>query len=176
MSESAEDKSKRRFCEYLDLADWRYQYSFFHNDKQTAEEFAIQDGAALRKALARAFKDQPFLYRLCLTSRGYKQAREEVDEDTGEIISLPKEKPVILPFHMLFTTKKLDYGVVSKLVDKHCMDSEIGMLYRARTEAQVVRYRSAVKVQKPHNLKRFFGDKKINRIALLNQKATSKKI
>jgi len=56
------------------------------------------------------------------------------------------------------------------------MDSEIGMLYRARTEAQVIRYRSAVKVQKPHNLKRFFGDKKINRIALLNQKATSKKI
>jgi len=172
LSESAEDKSKRRFCEYLDLADWRYQYSFFHNDEHTAQEFAIQDSAALRKALARAFKDQPFLYRLCLTNRGYKQAREEVDEDTGEIITLPKEKPVLLPYHMFFTTKKLDYGVVSKLVNKYCNDiDEIHMLYRARTEAQIVRYRSAVKVQKPHNLKRFFGDKKINRIALLNQKA-----
>ncbi len=173
MSETPEEKTKRRFCDYMELADWKYQYSFFHNDLEVAQLSAIQDGAIIRKVLSRNFKTQPFLYRLCLTSRGYRQARELVDEETGEIFSLPAEKPALLPFHMFLTTEKLDYGLVCSLIGKYCIDSEVGILYRVRSKGQMIRYKSAVKIQKPHNLKRFFGDGKINRIALLNRRALS---
>lgn len=171
MSESPEDKSKRLYCQYLSLADWRYQYSFFYDDQEIAKEYAIQEGATLRKALARAFKDQPFLYRLALTTYGYKAARGEVDEETGEIIQLPKEKGVVVPFHMFLTTQELNREALGKLLKKQSLGGINTMLYRTRTDDHIRRYGTAVRNQKPHNLKRFFGDKKINRIALLNKKA-----
>lgn len=171
MSESAEDKSKRKFCEYLELAAWSYQYSFFYDDLELAKAHAIQEGATLRKALARAYSDQPFLYRLALTTYGYKSAREEVDEETGEIITLPKEKGIVVPFHMFLTTEKLERKVVDKLLKKPSLGAISTFLGRTKTEAQIQRYGTAVRNQNPHNLKKYFGDKKINRIALLNQKA-----
>ena len=167
VSESAKDRTKRTFCEYMNLCTWKYQYSFFHNDFDVAKEFAITDGQILRKVLGRKFKDQPFLYRLCLNS--HKQESETVNETTGEI-TLVNEKSILLPYHMFFTTRKLPEGALSDAIN-YCMDGELNCMYRPVRPAKLQSYRSAVKVQEPHNLKRFFGDRKINRISLLNQKA-----
>ena len=168
MSESPENKTKRRFSEYLGLANWSYQYSFFHNDLQTAQECAIQDGATLRRVLARKFRDQPFLYRLCMIKRRDK-VEEDVDEATGEITTTKVNFPT-LPYHMFLTTQKLPEDSLDDATN-YCMDGEINWLYRSRKEEHLTRYNSVIKAQVPHNLKRFFGDKKINRIALLNKKA-----
>lgn len=164
MSESAEEKTKRRFVECANLGIWNYQYSFFHNNPDTAKDFAERDKQGLKRILSRKFK-QPFLYRLCLSKRG-RTVVEHADEDTGEIISHIRSNGELVPYHMFLTTKKLPTGFWDDIKDR--FDVDLDMAYRTKSSDQVEKYAQAVLKQKPHNLKRFFGDKKINRIALLN--------
>lgn len=146
MTESAEQRTKRRFCEYLDLTEWTYQYSFFYQCATDAREFALGDATKFKEKLRRtkSLQSQSFLYRLCL----YKSNA----------------------FHTVFTTKKVDEMLLQALVDK-VSKVEIRILGREVADWRIERYKNAVRKQRPHDLRGFFGDKKINRIALLNVKA-----
>ena len=145
MTETAEQRTKRRFIEYLDMTEWEYQYSFFYQCAMDAREFALVDAAKLKEKLrrTRSLQSQPFLYRLCL----YKSNA----------------------FHTVFTTKKVDQILLKSLVEK-VAKVEIRIMGREITSWKIEKYKRAVSKQRPHDLKGFFGDKKINRIALLNIK------
>lgn len=146
MTESAEQRTKRRFREYLDLTDWTYQYSFFYQCSEDAREFALSDATRLKEKLRRAksLRSQPFLYRLCLYQAN--------------------------AFHTVFTTKPIDLNYLQALIEK-ASKCELKVAGRAVSEWKIERYKNSVYTQRPHNLVGFFGDKKINRIALLNAKA-----
>lgn len=145
MTESAEQRTKRRFVEYLDLTEWKYQYSFFYQSASDARDCALGDATKLKEKLRRtkALRLQPFLYRLCL----YKSNA----------------------FHTIFTTKKIDLSLLESLINK-VSEAEVRVRGREVAYWKIDKYRDAVSRQRPHDLKGFFGDKKINRIALLNNK------
>lgn len=144
MSETAEQRTKRRFSEYLDLTTWKYQYSFFYQCSMEARACALSDALKLREKLRRTniLKCRPFLYRLCL----YKTNA----------------------FHTVFTTEKIDLDLLNSIASK-ASDVELRILGRKASDAKIQNYKRAIKRQKPHNLVGFFGDKKINRISLINK-------
>lgn len=181
MSESAEQKTKRKFIEHLDSADWCYQYSAIYVEPADAKNFALEDGQRLRKRIARKFNRQPFLYRLCLLNRKYHiiDVVENVDKETGEILDdyIVKGKELLetnyelTAFHTFFTTQKIVFKDLQVVVNA-CVDGRsVRLLNRRISAAKLESYQAKVRNQNPHNLKHFFGDKKINRIALCNKKA-----
>lgn len=145
MSETAEQRSKRRFNEYLDLKIWTHQYSFFYQCSEDARACALSDSAKFKEKLRRtkALKSQPFLYRLCLY-RGNA-------------------------FHTIFTNEAIEVGLLETIICK-ASGAEFKVVGREIPEWKIKKYRCSVSKNPPHNLKGFFGDKKINRIALLNAK------
>lgn len=143
MTESAEQRTKRRFNEYLGLTKWTYQYSFFYQDSSDARACALDDATKLKEKLRRtkALRTQPFLYRLCLYRAN--------------------------AFHTIFTTKPIDLELLESVMLK-VNHLEIRVVGRSLSAEKIENYRRSVNAQRPHNLISFFGDKKINRIALLN--------
>src|SRR5690606_36948505 len=110
----------------------------------------LNDASKLKEKLRRAtaLKDQPFLYRLCLY-------RENA-------------------YHTIFTNKPVDEQLLYSIFFKvSAVDFKVAG--REVADWKIEKYRRAVTEQRPHNLKRFFGDKKINRIALLNKKAIAER-
>lgn len=146
MTETAEERTKRRFREYLELIEWTHQYSFFYQDSEDAKACALGDATRLKEKLrkTKALKNQPFLYRLCLLRSN--------------------------AYHTIFTTQSIDVEFLAVIFQKISVaDFKIGG--REVSEWKIEKYKHSVSTQKPHNLIGFFGDKKINRIALLNGKA-----
>jgi hypothetical protein len=148
LSETAEQRTKRRFIEYLDLTTWTHQYSFFYQCAEDARACALSDTTKLKEKLRRtkALKSQPFLYRLCLYRAN--------------------------AFHTIFTNEAIKVGLLESIICK-TSGAELKVVGRELPEWKIERYRHAVSKKPPHNLKGFFGDKKINRIALLNVKKIS---
>lgn len=150
MTETAAERTKRQFNQYIDLGIWTHQYSFFYQSAEDARMHALNDASKLKEKLRRAtaLKDQPFLYRLCLY-------RENA-------------------YHTIFTNKPVDEQLLYSIFFKvSAVDFKVAG--REVADWKIEKYRRAVTEQRPHNLKRFFGDKKINRIALLNKKAIAER-
>jgi hypothetical protein len=149
LTESAEQRTKRRFIEYMDLTTWTHQYSFFYQSPEDARACALSDATKLKEKLrkTKALKSQPFLYRLCLRKAN--------------------------AYHMVFTTKAVDLELLRSIALK-TSEVEIRVLGKKLPDWKIESYKKRVSRQEPHNLVGFFGDKKINRIALLNVKAIEK--
>jgi hypothetical protein len=179
MTESAEDKSKRKFIKHLNSTDWSKQFSIFYLDEQSSREHAIEDSRRLRKMLGKEYRQQPWLYRLCLLYRKFKVSDIEVfDLDTGEITTsreyIDIEDPQHIVFHTLFTTSdftRRKYEEFQSLV-KQCCNPLVNVRRQFRSADDLEIYQDSIKRQKPHNLKKYFGaGKKIHRFSLVNQAA-----
>ncbi|MCD8530193.1 MAG: hypothetical protein LRY66_02295 [Saccharospirillaceae bacterium] len=147
MTESAEDRSKRKFCEYLNSYQWVKQISIFYDETDVAIQNALDDGLRLRKALARAFPDSVFLWRLALKNlkgRG------------------------VTPYWTAFTTGDFRTAGLSHYVSKF---DGCSVKVRRIGESKISSYTRSVLRENPHNLKAVFGDRKINRFSLQNKSA-----
>lgn len=163
MSESAEDKTKRRFVSYLDSKDWVRQTSFWFTSLEYVkrEEF-FTHSHNLRESLAKSYPSCSFLWRL---------AAKRID--SADIFTW-QDQPYIgpMPFWTVFQTEVLPF---QKVEGKACKvfklelnsDQMADPCVYARTKKanpeMLSRYRSTILSQRPHNLKNIFGDKKINR-------------
>jgi hypothetical protein len=148
MTETAEQRTKRQFNKYLDMVTWTHQYSFFYQCADDAKANALEDAPKLKEKLRRtkALTSQSFLYRLCLYRAN--------------------------AYHTVFTTSPIDLDLLHSLILK-VSPVEINVAGRELLDWKIETYRRAVSKQRPHNLVAFFGNRKINRIALLNAKAIS---
>ncbi|HEX5057209.1 MAG TPA: hypothetical protein VFX02_12025 [Gammaproteobacteria bacterium] len=168
MSETAEYRSKRRFCSYLKDNPWQWQYTVFYTFVEEGQK-AIEHGKALRRLLAAKYTSQPFLWRLCLKIVPTIYFDDEADyfdpRDVENNHSVPR---VVMPFHTLFTTEKLRYTPLFQNISMK-INSGIWLKNRRVSPYKVERYCRAVMLEKPHDLKKFFGDKKINRFSLINR-------
>ncbi len=165
MSESPEDRSKRRFLEHLDSHQWTYQVSIFLNyygDK----EHSLDVFDSVRSRIARVYKEQPFLWRLAAKG-GLPPSYFKDEEDIG----LAK---VTSPYLTLFTDTSIPKKEIKHIIDKMPGDFELRVKVTALSEDKINSYRRAVKKQKPHNLKAIYGDRKINRFGVLNGKHLKK--
>ena len=158
MSETPKDHSKRKFLTHYDQHDWQYQITVFLRSPDDIEN-ALELFTKARKHFARKNPDHPILWRI-----GVKGVRpHEVFRDYAGTA-----KRINMPYITLITTKEFNHTDAVKQFDRLGILDKLDVRQRQFTDSKPQTYRSAVKNQKPHDLKAVFGDKKINRFGILN--------
>lgn len=156
MSESSDDKSKRKYLHLLLNYQWSYQYSLFYEDREESKTL-LDDMIRFKQELRRKCPDQPFLIRIQLHNR-----KTEHSPDGG-----------LQAYLVILTTERADKSIETA-ADK-AMSTQCNILNRKLTVEKITKIASAIRVQKPHNLERFFGKVKINRYTLLNKNKLKQK-
>jgi len=156
MSESAEQRSKRKFIEHLDSYPWQFQVSIFYSTYQNSL-FIEEHKKALNIWLRRWCKE-PILLRL--RTRNTKVCY---------LFDVPKtnQKTVPMPYIQLFFINEHQWADIERKLEKIAGEN-IHLKNRRLSPKKLCSYKRAVKKQKPNNLKKILGDKKINRFSLLN--------
>lgn len=145
MTESSEDKTKRRYIRQLLTYPWAYQTSLFYPSEQESLAL-IDDLSSIKAKLRRKYPDQPFLLRLALKHH---------PAPASETIAWLS----VLTLSEIPTLKQFLRGP-----DNH------RVLRRGIAPDKRLRSAISIHTQRPHRLKEFFGRDKVNRYALLNEK------
>lgn len=144
MSETTEDKTKRRYLTVFRGNPWSNQYSVFYADP-TLSHTLLDDMVSFKQRLRRVYPDQPFLIRVQLKSGSGRPLQA---------------------FLNIFTTKPADglQDVVNKV-----FKTPMAVLSRRLNEGKLVTIANAIENQRPQNLSRFFGKAGVNRWTVLNK-------
>ncbi|WP_342243231.1 hypothetical protein [Pseudomonas sp. OTU5201] len=143
MSESSEDKTKRKYVDQLLAGIWTYQYSVFYQNPDDSHQL-IEDAASFKQGLSRKFPNQPFLIRVSLKGTGKsKQAWLSVltTQKSPELIDWAEQK----------------------------FSVPVNVIFRRYSQAKAEQTAEAILKFRPHDLKHFFGKEKVNRYALINK-------
>ncbi|MFR0692158.1 hypothetical protein ACLUTX_22365 [Enterobacterales bacterium AE_CKDN230030158-1A_HGKHYDSX7] len=143
MTETSEEKTKRKYVDQLMAGVWTYQYSIFYQNPDESLRL-IDDAASFRQGLGRRLPNQPFLIRVSLKGTGIsKQAWLSVltTQKSPELIDWAEQK-FSLPVNVIF---------------------------RRYSQAKAEQTARAILKFRPHDLKHFFGKEKVNRYALINK-------
>lgn len=144
MSESSEDKTRRKFAKYLLHPRWVYQYSFFYEEPEYSKTL-IEDQKVFRQELRRKFPDQPFLVRVQTLKRPGREFQA---------------------YLTLYTTQKTD-GMFE--VSERYFPAPVNVLYRQLTERRREVKAHKILTQKPHDLTKLFGEVRIRRYGIINK-------
>jgi len=144
--ESSEDKTKRKFAKYLLDPIWNYQYSIFY---ETPEESItlLADQKLLRKELGRKFPNQPFLVRI-QTLKSHRWGN------------------VLQAYLTIYTTQRTPEFF--EVVDRY-FPAPVNVLYRQLTERRREVKARKILTQKPHDLFKMFGSRRIRRYGIINK-------
>ncbi len=156
MSESSEEKSKRNYLSMLLEYKWSCQHSLFY-EEQDASKSLLDDMIKFKQILRRKCPNQPFLIRIQLLKR--KTAHNPNGDEQAYL--------VILSTHE--ASKEINEA------SEIAMSAPCNTLYMRLTPEKIAKAASAIKVQKAHNLERFFGRTKINRFTILNKRNLNQK-
>lgn len=159
MTESSIDRTKRQFIKKLDEHEWSMQVSIFITSADELEN-ALELFQATRSHLARKLPEQPFLWRLAVKREN--PAKIFGDSYTGT------ERSIHAPYLTMFTTDASNAATIKKAFESLNVSSKLKIMVRTVTSGKVASYRSAVKNQDPHDLKKVFGDKHSRRFGILN--------
>lgn len=127
----------------LSAYPWHHQHSVFYTDAPDSITL-LDDMIAFKQLLRRRHPQHPFLIRIQLLNRNK---------------SLQAYLSILAP-------KRITD--IQQIADK-TFSSEVVVLGRVCTESRLERMASAIKVQKPHNLERFFSKERVRRWSLLNK-------
>lgn len=144
MSETSEDKSKRKYVKVLRDNQWSYQYSVFYENPEESVGL-LADMVKFKRCLKREYSGVPFLFRIQLHTH-----------HSGELQA----------FLTLFTTEKLKG--FDELANK-AFPSSMNTQYQRLTDEMLSRKASAILHQRPHNLSKVFGKDGQNRWGVLNK-------
>lgn len=153
MTESTEDKTKRRYLEYLMLYEWSYQYSFFYKDHEYSREL-IHHKPKLTRALSQRFQSQPFLLRVQILNKSKR----------------------LQAYVTVFTTEKISMLDMKDATDACGLSECLNVMSRRCSDWKIESMANKIKEQKPHDLKRFFGSKTVKRWNVLNKKHLKPKL
>lgn len=143
MSESSDERSKRIFVTHLLAYPFKRQLSFFYQDLGVAQGELLEDGKVLRRRLARSFPSDVFLWRLVV---------RRIEGENR-------------PFWTAYTTGEISREDLNRAVrGLGCFPKD-----RRISEEKLNSTARAIRVQRPHDLKAIFGDRKINRFHLMNR-------
>lgn len=142
MSESSEDKTRRKFAKYLLHPRWTYQYSFFYEDPADSKSL-IEDQKLFRQELRRKFPNQPFLVRVQTLKRPGREFQA---------------------YLTIYTTQKTE-GMF-ELSEQYF---PVNVLYRQLTERRREVKAHKILTQKPHDLTKLFGQVRIRRYGVINK-------
>lgn len=164
MTESAEEKRKRRLIDSLENYQWKYQYSIFPRLKGSdkGEDLTIAMDALLehdrnfRRKLGEQFPDTAILFefRRKLIDKKFKTNYK------GGIVQ------VYITFH---TSRKLDKIKLAKLVDSVYVD-DANLLSRKVIEKKMEEAINKIKKEKLHSQIKRSDGKRVNRFSIIHEK------
>lgn len=144
MSETSEEKTKRKYLTVLRGYQWLYQHSVFYDDPDQSHAL-LEHMVRFKQILRRRCPDQPFLVRIQTLKKG----------------SAPHQA-----YLTIFTTKKVeDLREMANKVFPVTMNV-LGKRLSAEKHDQIA---TAIEKQKPHDLSKLFDKAGINRWTLLNK-------
>lgn len=145
MTEASKDKTKRKYTHLMMSYPWSYQCSIFYVSPEQSIQL-LNDMRAFKQRLRRKCPDLPFLIRICLnhTSDNELQA-----------------------FLTLYTVKSVKDTVTA--LANTTFPTSVNVLGQIRQPGTIESTSNTIKREKPHNLTRFFGKKKVNRYSVLNE-------
>jgi hypothetical protein len=144
VSESSEEKTKRKYLTVLRGYQWSYQHSVFYDDPE--QSYALLDHMVkFKQVLRRRCPDQPFLVRIQTLKKG----------------SAPYQA-----YLTIFTTKKVeDLREVANKVFPTIMN----VMGKRLSVEKLDQIAGAIEKQKPHDLTKLFDKAGINRWSVLNK-------
>jgi hypothetical protein len=143
VSETSEEKTKRKYLTVLRGYEWSYQHSVFYNDPEQSLGL-LQDMPSFKQQLRRRCPDQPFLIRVQALKKGAVHQAYLSIITTAKVDDLREIANKTFPATMNVLGKHLS-------VEKH---------------DQIAR---AIEKQKPHDLSKLFDKAGINRWSVLNK-------
>lgn len=146
MSESSIDRTKRKIIQAMEVYQPTYQTTFvFSGDIEP--EYALEAFQIIRKKVSAQFPHITLIWWL----------RVKLLDGC------------VVPMFQLFATDKLDKVKLNKAIDKTKIKVELSFRQRSWSEGLRVRWCSAIKNQKLHNLPSVYGKEKIRRFAITNK-------
>lgn len=159
MSESAEDRSKRKFNSRLLSHKWAFKYSIFYNSYDVAKE-AVDHAPKIRIALRKELPTTAFVWRLILSMPSAGQIKDiNFSESSG-----------YMPIHTFFMSEKIDIKILKRVAASVVSEEMTYCVAKSVSRFELERYATAIKNQRPHDLKSIFGDRKLNRVSFSGMK------
>lgn len=147
MSETSEEKTRRRYLALLTGNEWTYQYSVFYADPALSIQL-LDEQIAFKQKLRMQYSDQPFLIRI----------QTKLGNGLGD--------KTLQAWLSVITTKPAQ-GFESIL--DATFSTPMNGPGRKLTRMKLYTAANAISKQKPHDLKKLFGNIQIRRWTLLNK-------
>lgn len=144
MSESSEEKTKRKYLAVLRGHQWSYQHSVFYDDPEQSHEL-LEHMVKFKQTLRRRCPDQPFLVRIQTLKKG----------------SAPHQA-----YLTIFTTKKVEG--LRELANK-VFPATMNVLGKRLSVEKHDSIATTIEKQKPQDLSKVFDKAGINRWSVLNK-------
>jgi hypothetical protein len=143
VSESSEEKTKRKYLTVLRGYQWSYQHSVFYDDPEQSLGL-LDDMASFKQMLRRRRPDQPFLIRVQALKKG----------------------AVHQAFLSIITTAKVDD--LREIANK-TFPTTMNVVGRRLTPERLSQQARVIEEAKPHDLSKLFDKAGINRWSVLNK-------
>lgn len=144
MSETSEEKTKRKYLTVLRGYQWSYQHSVFYDDPEQSLGL-LEDMASFKQMLRRRCPDQPFLIRVQALKKG----------------------AVHQAFLSIITTAKVDD--LREIANK-TFPAKMNVIGRTLSVERHDSIARAIEKQKPQDLSKLFDKAGINRWSVLNKR------
>lgn len=144
MSETSEEKTKRKYLAVLRGYRWSYQHSIFYDDPEQSHAL-LDHMVRFKQVLRRRCPDQPFLVRIQTLKKG----------------SAPHQA-----YLTIFTTKKVDG--LREMANK-VFPAIMNVRGKNLSLEKLDRIAQTIEEQKPHDLSKLFDKAGINRWSVLNR-------
>lgn len=143
MSESSEEKTKRKYLTVLRGYQWSYQHSVFYDDPEQSLGL-LDDMASFKQMLRRRCPDQPFLIRVQALKKG----------------------AVHQAFLSIITTAKVEdlQGIANKT-----FPAKMNVVGRRLSAERLSQQARVIEEAKPHDLSKLFDKVGVNRWSVLNR-------
>lgn len=143
MSETSEEKTKRKYLTVLRGYQWSYQHSVFYDDPEQSLGL-LEDMASFKQMLRRRCPDQPFLIRVQALKKG----------------------AVHQAFLSIITTAKVDD--LREIANK-TFPATMNVVGRRLSAERLSQQARVIEEAKPHDLSKLFDKAGINRWSVLNK-------
>lgn len=151
MTESADNKTKRKYLKMLNQYEWSYQYSIFYEDAQDSHKL-LDDMVGFKQRLRRKYPDTAFLVRIQAHRKRWEGA-----------------SPELQAFLMILSTSKLQ-GILDDYLDSQ-FTAPVRMIYQKISEGKLRSIYRSIAKQSPHQLHKIFTapTSTIKRFSVLNK-------
>lgn len=147
MSETTEDKTKRKYLALLTENQWSHRYSVYYADPVMSKSL-LADMVEFKQVLRKQYPNQPFLIRIQIKAGGLNGDKT-------------------LQAYLTILTTASSEGL--KVVAHDTFSSEVNIQRGKVTSTKLESMASAIDKQKPHDLSKVFGDVRVRRYSVLNK-------